>query len=96
MPWSSSTRPGSTRASRALRAQTLAAWPICYLQYPGCTQTSTEDDHVQPVYLRPDLDMDPSNHRGACKECHATKSAKEGHQARPTRRRPAEQHPGKH
>jgi 5-methylcytosine-specific restriction enzyme A len=86
---------GSTRASRALRAATLAAWPICYLQYDGCTQVSTRDDHVTP--LAEGGSDHPSNHRGACESCHDRKSATERARGRArahAQRNQSEPHPG--
>lgn len=92
MPWSTSQHKGSTRASRALRADVLRYWPHCYLRYPGCTTVSTEDDHVIPLSQGGSDHWD--NHRGACAHCHQLKTQREAQAARPTRRRPVEKHPG--
>lgn len=84
---------GSTRQSRRERAQVLAAWPICYLQYPGCTTVATEDDHVIPLSQGGSDSLD--NRRGACRQCHRIKSQREAAAGRRTKRgRPTERHPG--
>jgi 5-methylcytosine-specific restriction endonuclease McrA len=59
----------STHAWTVLAKQTIAQQPTCWLQLPGCTQRSTTADHVIPVSTRPDLALNPSNVRGACKKC---------------------------
>lgn len=79
-PWTTSKHRGSTRASRKLRAQVLADQPIC--AWPGCSRLATEDDHVIPLHLRPDLDMDPGNHQGLCKAHHDEKTHAEALAAR--------------
>lgn len=66
---------GSTRQSRTTRAAVLARYPTCYLQYDGCTGTSTEDDHVVPRSQHGSDDL--SNRRGVCKHCHRIKSQRE-------------------
>jgi 5-methylcytosine-specific restriction enzyme A len=68
---------GSTRRSRTERAEVLRRWPICYLQYDGCTLTATEDDHVTPLAHGGTDDL--SNRRGACHHCHQIKSRRESH-----------------
>jgi 5-methylcytosine-specific restriction endonuclease McrA len=92
MPWSTSTHPGSTRQSRALRADVLRYWPTCYLRSPGCTLVSTRDDHVVPLSQGGTDHWD--NHRGACENCHDLKTQCEAQAGKPTRRRPPERHPG--
>jgi len=92
MPWSTSTHKGSTRASRALRDHVLRMYPHCYLHYPGCTGTSTEDDHVIPLSAGGTDHI--ANHRGACHHCHAIKTQREAQAARRARKRPPEKHPG--
>lgn len=67
-------------------------WPTCYLQYDGCTRHSNEDEHVIPLHLGGTDDL--SNHRGACTSCHKKKTQSEAQQARPSRRRQPEPHPG--
>jgi 5-methylcytosine-specific restriction protein A len=93
MPWSSSRHPGSTRRSRALRAHVLRTHPTCYLRYPGCTITSTDDEHVIP--LSQGGTDDPANHRGACSNCHKIKTQAESRTARRAKHHtPPEPHPG--
>lgn len=71
---------GSTRQSRRERDEVLRRWPVCYLQYPGCTQVSTEDDHVIPKGKGGSDDL--ANRRGACHHCHGIKSRREAAEAR--------------
>lgn len=78
--WGSSTRRGSTRASRKLRAQVLAEQPIC--AWPGCDELATEDDHIVPVHQRPDLDLVRENHQGLCSTHHEQKTQLEAAAAR--------------
>lgn len=92
MAWSTSKHRGSTRASRALRTRTLAAWPVCHLRYPGCTSTSTDDDHVIP--LAQGGSDHPANHRGACHHCHTIKTQAEAAAGRRAKTRQPERHPG--
>jgi 5-methylcytosine-specific restriction endonuclease McrA len=93
MSWTKG-RPGTTRASRALAAQTIAAWPTCYLNYNGCTTVSTQADHVIPHFEHGT--NTPDNMRGACHHCHQTKTKTEAARARQhlTTKRPTERHPG--
>jgi len=56
---------------------------VCYLQYPGCTHTSTEDDHVIPIWQGGTNDL--RNRKGACHHCHRIKSLREAAQARTNR-----------
>lgn len=95
MPWSTSTHPGSTRLQRKQRQQILARDPICYLQYEGCTQASTIEDHVIPLAQGGDR-WSYTNRRGCCSHCHTIKTQTEAHTARSatTTRRPTERHPG--
>lgn len=58
-----------TRAWRTLARRTVREWPICHLRLPGCTLRSTTADHIIPATHRPDLFLEPSNVRGACKRC---------------------------
>ena len=62
--------PRNTRAWRKLMAQVVAEEPTCWLRLPGvCTVASTTADHVIPWTKRPDLGMERSNLRGACRPC---------------------------
>lgn len=85
---------GSTRQSRREREQVLTGWPTCYLRYPGCTGTSTEDDHVIPKWRGGSDDL--TNRRGACHHCHGIKSRREAAEAKQSRhQRRTEPHPGR-
>jgi 5-methylcytosine-specific restriction protein A len=93
MAWSTSKHKGSTRESRRTRQLVLTMWPHCYLQYPGCTGTSTEDDHVVPFSQGGTDHL--TNRRGACHHCHQTKTLQEAATGRRRRRNPTEPpHPG--
>jgi 5-methylcytosine-specific restriction protein A len=91
---------GSSRASRALRAQVLAEEPICRCTgcprcNNGCTRPTTDDDHI--VARSQGGAEDRANHRGLCHPCHAHKSAQEAARGRgkaPRARRDPEPHPG--
>ena len=61
----------------------------CQLRYDGCQQRATEVDHIQ----RGDK-HDLNNLQAVCRSCHATKSAREGNEAKLPRTRPPEPHPG--
>jgi 5-methylcytosine-specific restriction endonuclease McrA len=69
----------------------------CQLRLPGvCTVTATEVDHRIPLIVTgPAGDVD-SNKQAACAPCHRAKTAREraAGQARKSRRRPTEAHPG--
>ena len=68
------TRNGSTRAWRKLRAQVLIEEPLCRIQIEDvCTLVSTQVDHIIPVALRPDLDLVRGNLQGACAPCNRFK-----------------------
>lgn len=62
--------PRNTWAWRKLRDQVVDEEPVCWLRYPDrCTTVSTTADHVIPIVERPDLGMDRTNLRGACRPC---------------------------
>jgi 5-methylcytosine-specific restriction endonuclease McrA len=62
--------PRQTRAWRRLRDQVVSEEPTCRLGFPGiCTTVSTTADHVRPVVTHPELALERSNCRGACKSC---------------------------
>jgi 5-methylcytosine-specific restriction endonuclease McrA len=62
--------PRHTRAWRKLRDQVVAEEPTCRLRIADiCTTVSTTADHIIPVTTRPDLALDRSNCRGACRPC---------------------------
>jgi hypothetical protein len=62
-------RARSSRRWRAISRTTVHAHPICHLRLPGCTVRSTTADHIIPASLRPDLFFEPSNTKGACRNC---------------------------
>lgn len=68
------TDPRSTRAWRKLRDQVVTEEPACTLRFRGiCTGKSTTADHIVPVSSRPDLALERTNLRGACKPCNDTR-----------------------
>lgn len=79
--WLQSKRPGSTRASRRVRADVLRRDPTCTCPgcractASGCSRASTEDDHK--VNLATGGTDHPANHRGICTPCHKVKTAHE-------------------
>ena len=77
-PWATSTRRGSTWASRKLRAQVLAEQPIC--AWPGCNAPSTQDDHIVPLHLGGSDDR--ANHQGLCNSHHTEKTLLEARAAK--------------
>jgi 5-methylcytosine-specific restriction protein A len=42
-------------------------------------------DHILPIWLRPDLRLDPDNLQGLCKPCHDAKTAEDLKQHGPPR-----------
>lgn len=64
-------RVRGTQAWRKLAKQAIAREPVCWLRLPGCTIYSSTGDHVIPVSQRPDLELNPSNIRAACRSCNA-------------------------
>jgi len=63
-------RTGSTRAWRMLRAEILAADPICVY----CGAPATTVDHVKPV-SKGGAELDPANCVPACASCNVRKGA---------------------
>ncbi|MBI0435415.1 HNH endonuclease [Roseomonas sp. KE0001] len=56
---------------RQLREAVLAAEPLCrFCAAQGRVTAATEADHIQPLRLRPDLRLVPSNIRPLCTPCH--------------------------
>jgi 5-methylcytosine-specific restriction enzyme A len=101
-PWGRRKPPGSW----AQRRRILTRDPVCRCAGcprctpSGCTQPSTDDDHIVPIHLGGSQDTaDDSNHQGLCRPCHDHKSRLEAQAARAaaprvTTRRPPEAHPG--
>jgi 5-methylcytosine-specific restriction endonuclease McrA len=91
MAWAGSTRRARLpRDWQGLRRQVLARHPVCQVCHE---QPSTQADHIIPGD-----DHSLANLRGVCAWCHQRKSSAEGGRARaarrPSRKRPAERHPG--
>lgn len=62
--------PRQTRAWTRLRDQVIREEPTCRLRFPGiCTTISTTADHIIPVTTRPELALERTNCRGACRPC---------------------------
>jgi 5-methylcytosine-specific restriction protein A len=65
-----------------LRLEKLALFPFCeFITDPAtmrqCLKPAVEVDHIEPISKRPDLRLEMSNLRSACKHCHSQHSAKE-------------------
>lgn len=70
-------RNGSSRAWRTLREQVIKDEPLCQLQIPGvCTRVSTTADHILTVKDYPELELERSNVRGACRPCNLKRGTK--------------------
>lgn len=66
--------PRQTRAWTKLRDQVVREEPTCRLRFPTiCTTISTTADHITPVSVRPDLALERTNCRGACRPCNEAK-----------------------
>ena len=87
----------------AQRTRVLKRDPICrctgcaQCSTRGCFQPSTNDDHIVPLSLGGNADVnDDTNHAGMCHSCHARKSSQEAAKARKkiTNKHPLEKHPG--
>ncbi len=89
--WSGSDRRARLPAdwSRVVVPRILARDPACQLGLDGCTGQSTEVDH-----RRRGDDHSDANLQGACRSCHAKKTAAEGHAAQHRRTRTPPPHPG--
>ena len=62
--------PRQTRAWVRLKDQVVREEPTCRLGFPAiCTKASTSADHIVPVTVQPELALERSNCRGACKAC---------------------------
>lgn len=62
--------PRHTRAWRNLRDRVVSEEPTCRLRFPDiCTTVSTTADHIEPVEQRPELALERTNLRGACRPC---------------------------
>lgn len=80
-PWEGSKRTGmtSTRRWRTIRANILAAQPLC--SAPGCRELATELDHIVPVSQGGAV-WDEENLAGLCTAHHAAKTAREAQEGR--------------
>lgn len=80
--------PIGTRAWRKLRDQVVREEPICTLQLDeGCTYWSNTADHIINRADRPDLAMERSNLRGACRHCNYVRGGRDRHARRQQGRR---------
>ena len=61
------------RRWRQLRAQVIAAEPVCHWCHE---KPSTEADHVIPVAISPELEYERSNLVGACTTCNRSRGAR--------------------
>ena len=64
-----------------------------------CTGEAEQVDHVIPVSVAPELELDLDNGLSCCRYCHATKTAQEASarsraRVRRTSKRAPRQHPG--
>lgn len=83
----------STPAWRRLRLAVLERdGYTCRIRGPKCTTYADTVDHVVPVSKGgPDTE---ANCRAACRSCHASRTGKQGRDARGYRKAPVEKHPG--
>lgn len=68
----------NSRRWRGLRRQVLREEPWCRI--PGCTNLSSDVDHVVPLRQIVEAGGDPyarENVQGLCKRCHSEKTARE-------------------
>lgn len=84
--WTTTTRRGSTRASRKLRTQVLTEQPLC--AHPGCRRLAVQDDHIigwaeakRRGWTEQQWDH-RDNHQGLCVDHHAEKTQAEAAAAR--------------
>lgn len=62
--------PRNTYAWRKLRDRVVREEPVCRLRLPVvCTTLSTTADHIKPVATYPELALERTNLRGACRAC---------------------------
>lgn len=62
--------PRETAAWRKLKDQVVREEPTCRLRFDGiCTLVSTTADHIVPVSTSPELALERTNCRGACRPC---------------------------
>lgn len=88
--WASSNRRATLPSDwRRIRARILRRDPTCQLRLDGCTNTSTEVDHIGSA-------DDHREHmlRGVCHPCHAKRTQDQAQAAKPKRLRATEPHPG--
>lgn len=102
--WASNPRPGRSGFTRSTARAILRKFPLCQLRYPGCTEISTQADHVvgwqdaTAMGWTDEAIDDQANGQGACVFCHGRKSqaeAKRGKQRQQRRQaRGTRPHPG--
>lgn len=74
--------PRSTVRWRRLRALLLNGQPFCadpYTVHGAYPPLAVEVDHIQGVWVRPDLVFDQRNLQPLCTACHSRKSHEERH-----------------
>lgn len=79
--------PGSSRTGtkeyKDMRAKILQRDTVCRLRLPGCTQQSTDMDHIVPVAAAQLVRLTPAqlnhelNQRGVCHSCHLKHSSRQ-------------------
>ena len=92
---SPSSRRSNTGARKRWRREVLERdGYVCMMRInPNCTGEGEQADHIIPVAIRPDLELEVDNGLSCCRWCHASKSAAESHVRRPKRKRAPYQHP---
>lgn len=102
--WDNTSRPGRRRFPPKVIRAILRKHPTCQLNLPGCTEVSTEADHVvgwqdatAMGWTIEDIEAE-TNGQGTCATCHGRKSQAEAQRGRKRNRRqprrPTRPHPG--
>jgi 5-methylcytosine-specific restriction endonuclease McrA len=70
-------------AWRRLRLQVLQRdGYLCQIRLAGCTRAATSVDHIYPVHMAPELALEDSNCRSACRHCNSVLGARYGNKLR--------------
>jgi 5-methylcytosine-specific restriction endonuclease McrA len=64
-----SRRVGGRRWRRLIPYVIARDGGVCQIRLPGCQGRATTADHVIPVMVAPEREMDPTNLRAACIPC---------------------------
>ena len=64
-----SPRIGGHRWRRVMANALARDGYLCQLRLPGCLGRATTGDHIVPVSVAPERELDPSNVRAACVPC---------------------------